>query len=51
MKTEWLVAKITHVGSPDRAECAILGNILDVVWPIQAVSVIGEPLCDVGPPS
>ena len=41
MKTEWLVAEITPVGSPDRAEYAILGTILDVFWPIQATYVIG----------
>ena len=49
MKMEWLVTDVTPVGSPDRAERAILGMIwLSVFWPIQAVFVVGEPLCDVG---
>ena len=30
MKTEWLVANVTVVGSLDRTECAILGLI--VAW-------------------
>ena len=30
MKIEWLVADVTTVRSPDRAERAILGMILDV---------------------
>ena len=41
---------VTSVGSPDRAERAILGMILGVFWPIQAVFVAREPLCDVGTP-
>ena len=48
MKIEWLVTDVTAVGSPHRAECAILGMIL--VWcflPIQAVFVIGRPLCGI----
>ena len=48
MKIEWFVIYVTPVGSPDRAERAILGVILEVFWPIQAVFVVGEPLCDVG---
>ena len=51
MKIEWLVADVTAVGSPDRAECDILGMILDVFLPIQATFVVGETLCDVGIPS
>ena len=42
---------ITPVGSPDRAERDILGMILDVFGPIQAVVVVGEQLCDVGIPA
>ena len=46
MKIEWLVADVTVVGSPDRAECASLEAIL--AGPIQAVFVVVEPLsCDV----
>ena len=50
---EWLVADVTAVGSPDRAECVILRVILAgrVFWPIQAVFVVGEPICGVGTPS
>ena len=47
---EWLFADVTPVGSPDRAECDILGMLLDGFWPIQAAFVVGEPLCDVGIP-
>ena len=47
MKTEWfLFADVTPVRSPVRAECDILGVNLDIFWPIQAVFVAGEPLCD-----
>ena len=51
MKIEWLVANATVVGSLDRAEHDILGMIFDVFWAIQAVLVLGEPLCGVGIPS
>ena len=51
MKTELLLANETPVGSPDRAKPDILGMILNVFWPIQAVWVEGEPLCAVGIPS
>ena len=47
MKIEWLFAIVTHAGSPDRAECAILGMIFGPFWPIQAIFVVEEPLCDV----
>ena len=47
MKIEWLVADVIAVRSPDRAEGAILGVILDIFWPIQATIVIREPLCDI----
>ena len=45
---ELLVANVTFVGSPDRAERDILGMLFDVFWSIQAAFVVGEPLCDVG---
>ena len=53
MKIKWLIADVTAVGSPDIAERAILGQILAgaLFWPIQAVFVVGGPLCDVGTPS
>ena len=49
MKTKWLVANVIGVGSRDRAERAVLEGAL--FCPIQAVFVVGEPLCDVGTPS
>ena len=52
MKIEWLVTNVTAVISPDRAERLALIALLRVVcWPIQAVFVLQEPLCDVGTPS
>ena len=51
MKIEWLVTNMTSVKSHASAEYAIFGGILDFLWPIQAVIVIGEPLCDVEIPS
>ena len=50
MKIKWFVTDVTAVGTPDRAERAILKLILagPFFWPIQAVFVVGEPLCDVG---
>ena len=51
MKIEWLVTDVTAVESPERAERAILEVLLGVFWLIQAVFVVGEPLCGVGPPS
>ena len=50
-KIEGQVADLTAVGSPDRAEHAILGIILGIFWPIQANLVVEEPLCDLGIPS
>ena len=50
MKIEWFVTDETAVGSPNRAERAILGVILGVFWSIQAVFVVREPLYDVGIP-
>ena len=47
MKTEWLVSDVTSVGSPDRAECVIyFEDGFRRFWPIQAIFVVGEPLCD-----
>ena len=50
VKTEWFVANVTAVGSPDRAKHAILGVILAgrVFGQIQDIFVVAEPLCDVG---
>ena len=50
MKIEWLVTDVTAVGSPAKTECAILvGGDLGWVcfWPIPAVFVVAELLCDV----
>ena len=49
MNIKWLVADVTAVEAPDIAEHAILGMIFcwALFWPIQAVSVVREPLCDV----
>ena len=46
IKTEWLVANVTVVSSPDRAEGDILGMILDDFWPIWAAYLVLEPLCE-----
>ena len=54
-----MVADVIAVGSPDIVERAILGLILAgrcyfgwaLVWPIQAVFVVRELLCDIGTPS
>ena len=52
MKIEWLVATVTAVGPPDRAERAVSGMVLARrFFPIQSVFVDEEPLCDVGTPS
>ena len=48
MKIEWLVADVTHVGGPDRAEHDIFEMILNIFWSIQATFVAGKTLCDVG---
>ena len=52
MKTEWLVANVSIVGSLDRAERAILGGDCSwaCFWPIQVVFAVAAPLCDVGTP-
>ena len=41
MKTEWLIADVTSVWSPDRVEHDIFGVISGVYWPIQATFVVG----------
>ena len=51
MKIEWLVADVTVVRSPDRAEGAISRVILGIFWPIQATFVVEKPLCVVRIPS
>ena len=50
MKIEWLVTDVTAIGTPDRAERAVLGVDLAgrFCWPIQDIFVVAEPLCDVG---
>ena len=48
LKIDWIVADVTPVGSPARAERDILGMLLDVFWPIEAHFVGGGPLYDVG---
>ena len=51
MKIEWLVADVTAVRAPDRVEYYFTSDFgWALFWPIQAVFVVGEPLCDVGPP-
>ena len=50
IEIEWLVTDITAVGASDRGERAILGMNLVIVWPIQAIFVVGEAFCDVGTP-
>ena len=52
MKIEWLVADVTAVGSPDRAERAILGVILAgrVFGQSRSFLWSEEPLCGVGTP-
>ena len=52
MKIKWLVADVTTGGSPGRAERTFRGDFGWVFfWPIQAVFVVGGPLCDIGTPS
>ena len=49
VKIVWLVANVTAVVSPDRAERAIWDVFGWALFlPIQAVLVVGEPLRDVG---
>ena len=54
MKIKWLVANVTAVGSPDRAERAMYfgGDFAwALFWQTQAVFVVDEPFYDVGTPS
>ena len=51
MDLKRLIADITAVESPERAERAILGVILGVFWSVQAIFVVRKPLCGVGTPS
>ena len=48
MKIEWLVIDVTAVGYPDTTEHAIWGVVFagNLFWPIQAVFIAGDPLCD-----
>ena len=46
MTVEWLVADVTSVRSPARAEHDIFGVILGVFWQTQDLLVVKEPLCD-----
>ena len=39
VKTEWLVTNVTAIGSPCRAECAIL----KIEWLVTDAPVIGSP--------
>ena len=48
MKMDWLVTNVTAVRCPDIAKHDSLGMILNVLWPIQAIFVVREPLCDGG---
>ena len=50
MKIKWFVNNVTAVGSPDRAEHAIMGMILAVRFflPIQAVFAVGGQFSDAG---
>ena len=43
-----MVADVTAVGSPDRAEHSNFRMILGVFWSIQATVEVGEPLCFCG---
>ena len=40
MNIEWLVTNVTAAGSPDRAEHAILGMNLGILWQIQATFLV-----------
>ena len=45
MQSGWLLPDVTAAEAPARAESGLLWLILDVVWPIQATSVVREPHC------
>ena len=52
VKTQWLVADMIAIGSPDRANCAVLGVILaGRVLANPGRFVVEEPLCGAGAPS
>ena len=51
MKTEGLIANVTSVGSPAKAERGFFGINLDVFWPIQVAFGCGEAFCDLEIPS
>ena len=46
MDTEWLIAGVTSVRPPTRAERGIFGLILDVFWPIWPLLWSGSFFCD-----
>ena len=50
MKMKWLVTDAPAIGTPGRAERAVLGVHFGWVWfwRIQDIFVVGESLCDVG---
>ena len=48
MKLEWLIANVTAVWSPIRAESAVFGSFLAFFGQIWSIFVTGEPLCGVG---
>ena len=52
MKIEWLIADVTAVGSLDTAERGIFEGDFGwaLFWPIQAIFVVGGPLCGLGTP-
>ena len=53
MKIEWLIADVTAVGSLDTAERGIFEGDFGwaLFWPIQAIFVVGRPLCGLGTPT
>ena len=51
MKIEGLIADVTFVGSPARAERYMLRVIFDGFWPIQDAFVVWEPFCHLEIPS
>ena len=48
---ECFIVNEKSAGSPARAERGILGVVYGVFGTIQALFVVGQPLCDVGVPS
>ena len=53
MEIEWLIANVTAVESPDRAELSIFGVILAGHFLANSGRIFGHgsPLCDVETPS